>query len=161
MKASVGQKLQAGDEAPDFQLHSTEGIKALADFKGEWLVLYVYPKDDTPGCTQESCDFRDSQLNQSLAAQVLGLSGDDLASHQGFANKYRLPFPLLSDPELKVIKAYGAYGEKNFYGKLTEGILRSSFIITPQGKIAEAMYNIKVAGHVERIIKRLEELKQA
>jgi thioredoxin-dependent peroxiredoxin len=152
-------RLQAGDTAPDFQLNSTEGIKELKDFRGQWLVMYVYPKDDTPGCTQESCDFRDYQLNQSLKATVLGLSADDVASHDDFKHKYQLPFPLLSDPSYEVIKAYGAYGEKNLYGRVTEGILRSSFIITPQGHIAEAMYNVKVAGHVARITERLQHLQ--
>ena len=120
-------------------------------------MLYFYPKDDTPGCVGEACDFRDNL--EQLAVPVLGVSADDIASHQGFADKYSLSFPLLSDPESALAKRYGSYGEKNMYGKVFEGILRSSFIINPQGHIAEAMYNVNAKGHVARLAKRLQELQ--
>ena len=152
-------KLKAGDSAPDFSLPSNRGIQRLADYFGEWVVLYYYPKDATPGCTQEACDFRDLSTSAALNAQVLGISADDLSSHEDFARENDLPFPLLSDPEHEVALRYGAYGEKRNYGKTYEGILRSTFIIDPQGLIAEAMYNVKATGHAERVAKKLETLQ--
>ena len=153
-------RLRKGDQAPDFSLPSNQGLKSLGDYKGEWVVLYYYPKDATPGCTAEACDFRDLSTSASLKAQVLGVSADDLASHEGFAEEHNLPFPLLSDPEHEVALRYGAYGEKKNYGKTYEGIIRSTFIIDPQGMIAEAMYNVKATGHAERVAKRLEALQE-
>lgn len=152
-------RLAAGDVAPEFRLESTHGVQSLEDYQGQWLVLYFYPKDDTPGCTTEACDFRDNL--EQLGVPVLGVSADDIASHQGFADKYQLPFPLLSDPGAAMAKAYGSYGVKNMYGKSFEGVLRSSFIINPQGHIAEAMYNVNAKGHVARLAKRLQELQRS
>ncbi len=150
-------QLQPGDPAPDFTLESTHGPKSLREHRGEWIVLYFYPKDETPGCTTQACDFRDA--SEGLGATVLGVSPDGLASHEGFAANHDLAFPLLSDSDLSVARAYGAYGEKNVYGKVTEGLIRSTFIIDPEGTISEAMYNVKPAGHVDRVARRLEELR--
>ena len=152
-------KLQAGDRAPPFSLPSNRGVTRLEDYAGEWVVLYYYPKDATPGCTKEACDFRDLSASARLDAQVLGVSADDLASHERFAGEHSLPFPLLSDPEHEVALRYGAYGEKKNYGRAYEGIIRSTFIIDPQGRIAEAMYNVKATGHAERVAARLTALQ--
>ena len=151
-------QLQAGDRAPDFSLPSTQGTQSLADHLGRWVVLYYYPKDATPGCTKEACDFRDLSAAARLNAQVLGVSADDLDSHGRFAEENSLPFPLLSDPDHEVALRYGAYGEKKNYGKTYQGIIRSTFIIDPQGLIAEAMYNVRATGHAERVAKKLEGL---
>ena len=155
----MSNKLKAGDSAPDFSLPSNQGIKRLADYLGEWVVVYYYPKDATPGCTTEACDFRDLSVSAKLNAQVLGISADDLGSHESFAEENNLPFPLLSDPEHEVALRYGAYGEKRNYGKTYEGIIRSTFIVDPQGLVAEAMYNVKATGHAERVAKKLETLQ--
>lgn len=149
--------LQAGDQAPDFKLNSTHGEQSLEAHRGKWLVLYFYPKDHTSGCTTEACDFRDSL--PGMDATVLGVSADDLASHEKFAADYDLPFPLLSDPGNELAKTYGAYGEKKSYGKVHEGVLRSTFIINPQGRIAAAMYGVKAAGHAGRVAEKLRELQ--
>lgn len=148
---------KSGESAPDFNLPSTQGQQALEDYRGQWVVLYFYPKDDTPGCTTEACDFRDNLA--SLDAAVLGVSADDLDSHEKFRQKYELPFPLLSDEGNELAKRYGAYGEKNLYGKKSEGILRSTFIIDPEGNIAEAMVNVRSGGHVAKVAERLKQLK--
>ncbi|MDD4087972.1 MAG: thioredoxin-dependent thiol peroxidase, partial [Bacteroidales bacterium] len=122
--------LQKGDKAPDFTGNDQQGkVVSLDDFKGKKLVLYFYPKDDTPGCTKEACNLRDNYadlLDKGFA--LLGVSPDTEDSHQKFISKYELPFPLLSDPELKIIKAFGAWGEKNMYGRKYEGLLRTTFI---------------------------------
>jgi peroxiredoxin Q/BCP len=151
------ERLQAGDKAPDFTLPSTHGEQSLAAYRGRWVVLYFYPKDDTPGCTTQACDLRDHLPD--LDAVVLGVSGDDLASHEAFTRKYQLPFALLSDEGFEVAKRYGAYGEKRNFGKVYEGIIRSSFIIDPEGRIAEAKYNVKAAEHAEWVEARLEALQ--
>jgi thioredoxin-dependent peroxiredoxin len=152
-------KLQAGDKAPAFKLESTQGNLNLADYKGSWTVLYFYPKDNTPGCTTEACDFRDAL--PGMGAKVIGISPDDLSSHQKFEGDFGLPFPLASDPDHKIAEAYGVWGEKQNYGKSYMGIIRSTFIISPKGQIAEAMYNVKADGHVERVQERLEALQQS
>ena len=151
--------LSAGDAAPQFSLESNQGSKSLEDLRGEWTVLYFYPKDNTPGCTQEACDFRDAV--PGMGAQVLGVSADDLSSHADFASDHSLPFPLLSDPNNEVAKAYGAYGERfsPSAGKTVEGVLRSTFIIDPEGKVAEAMYKVNHDGHAEKVGERIKELK--
>jgi peroxiredoxin Q/BCP len=151
------ERLQAGDQAPDFTLPSTQGEQSLAAYRGRWVVLYFYPKDDTPGCTTQACELRDHL--PGLDAVVLGVSGDDLASHAAFERKYQLPFPLLSDAGFEVAKRYGAYGEKQTFGKVYRGIIRSSFIIDPEGRIAEAKYNVKAQGHAQWVVERLEALQ--
>lgn len=152
-------KLNAGDKAPDFTLPSTEGETALAKSKGNWTVLYFYPKDDTPGCTAEACDFRDAL--PGMNASVIGVSPDDTVSHEAFIEKYSLSFPLAADEDHAVAEAYGAWGEKKNYGKVYEGLIRSTFIINPEGVIAEAMYNVKATGHVARVRSKLEALQSA
>jgi len=154
-------RLQEGEKAPNFKLPSTKGTLQLKDFKGEWLVLYFYPKDDTPGCTKEACDFRDLQANAGMDAKVVGVSADDLDSHEKFQEKYELSFPLLVDNDNELAKTYAAYGEKKLYGKVVVGLIRSTFIIDPKGEIAKAMYNVKATGHGERVAKILKELQDS
>lgn len=129
--------IQEGKAAPAFSLTDGDGKKvSLADFAGKHLILYFYPRDDTPGCTKEACGFRDGWKDlQKLGAVVLGVSADDAESHKKFAAKYKLPFPLLSDPDRKVMTTYGAYGEKMMYGKKTIGVIRSTVWIGPDGKV--------------------------
>lgn len=151
--------LRAGDKAPVFRLGSNQGTQSLDDYSGEWTVLYFYPKDNTPGCTKEACDFRDAM--PGMGAKVLGVSADDLTSHEGFAAEYSLPFPLLSDPGGAVAKSYGSYGEKTMpNGRTYEGVLRSTFIIDPEGNVAEAIYNVDHDGHAQQVGERLKDLQQ-
>jgi peroxiredoxin Q/BCP len=129
--------IEEGKASPNFILEDTHGNKvALKDFKGRHVILYFYPKDDTPGCTKEACGFRDlwSEI-QELGAVVLGVSSDTGESHQKFSDKYKLPFTLLSDPDKKVMKEYGAWGEKSMYGKKTVGVIRSTVWIGRDGKV--------------------------
>lgn len=129
--------IEEGKAAPAFTLTDAGGKKvSLADFKGQDVVVYFYPKDDTPGCTKEACGFRDSwQLLEKKGVVVIGISPDDAASHAKFIDKYALPFILLSDPERKVMEKYGAYGEKMMYGKKTTGVIRSTVLIGADGKV--------------------------
>lgn len=129
--------IQEGKPAPDFTLTDAAGKPvSLRDFAGKDVILYFYPKDDTPGCTKEACGFRDSWKELSKAGVVvLGVSADNGASHQKFIKKYKLPFPLLSDPDRKVMQDYGAYGEKMMYGKKTTGVIRSTVWIGPDGRV--------------------------
>lgn len=147
--------LQKGDKAPDFTGKNQQGkVVSLDDFKGKKLVLYFYPKDDTPGCTKEACNLRDNYadlLDKGFA--LLGVSPDTEDSHQKFISKYELPFPLLSDPELKIIKAFGAWGEKNMYGRKYEGLLRTTFIINEEGIIEKVIRKVKTDDHANQILK--------
>ena len=129
--------LQTGEPAPPFALHDAAGRRlALDDLAGKHVVLYFYPKDDTPGCTKEACGFRDAWHDlQALGAVVLGVSPDSADSHTRFAEKYRLPFPLLSDPDKRVMEAYGAWGEKTLYGRKTTGVIRSTVWVGPDGLV--------------------------
>ena len=149
-------KLSAGDAAPNFKLESTRGTQTLKDYAGRWLVLYFYPKDATPGCTTEACDFRDAL--PGMDADVIGVSPDSLVSHAKFEEAHALPFPLIADENHALAEAYGAWGEKKNYGKTYVGLIRSTFIIDPNGNVAEAMYNVKATGHAERVRKRLAAL---
>jgi len=149
-------ELRSGDPAPTFSGASTDGPLSLSDFAGEWLVLYFYPADFTPGCTTEACDFRDAM--PGLGAKVLGVSPDPVEKHASFAAEHGLPFPLLADEDHAVAEAYGAYGTKKLYGKEVTGIIRSTFLIAPDGTVADAMRNVRAKGHAERVAKRLEEL---
>jgi len=152
-------KLKAGDPAPDFRLPSTAGDLSLSDFRGEWVVLYFYPKDSTPGCTTQACDLRDSL--ESLDARVIGVSPDSLESHEKFIAANSLNFPLASDADHAVAEKYGAWGEKTIFGNTVEGIIRSTFIIDPEGNIAVPMYNVRASGHAGRVRDRLQELRSA
>ena len=152
--------LKTGDKAPGFRLWSNQGAKSLDDYGGEWTVVYFYPKDNTPGCTKEACDFRDAM--PGMGAKVLGVSADDVTSHEGFAAEHSLPFPLLSDPGGEVAKSYGSYGEKTMPdGRTYEGVTRSTFIIDPAGIVAEAMYSVNPDGHAEAVGERLRDLQKA
>lgn len=146
-----------GDPAPDFSKPSTDGVQRLADYRGRWLVLYFYPKDETPGCTAEACDFRDAL--PALDAAVLGVSPDSLESHERFRDNHGLPFPLIADEDHALAEAYGAWGEKTNYGRTYEGVIRSTFLIDPEGRVAEAYVDVRATGHVERVAKRLAELR--
>ena len=148
-------KLQTGDIAPAFSLPSTEGTVSLEDHRGEWTVLYFYPKDNTPGCTTQACDLRDSL--GSLDATVIGVSPDDLESHEKFKADHGLNFPLVTDADNELAKAYGAWGKKTIFGNEVTGIIRSTFIIDPQGKIAAALYNVNAKGHAQKVASLLEQ----
>jgi thioredoxin-dependent peroxiredoxin len=144
--------------APTFQLQDQDGKRhSLKDYQGKYLVLYFYPKDDTPGCTKEACDFRDQIGSlRELGAEVLGVSGDDTASHEKFAGKFGLNFPLLADDGAAIAKIYGAYGQKNMFGKTFDGILRKTFLIDPNGKIIKSWDQVSVEGHVEQVTTALQ-----
>jgi peroxiredoxin Q/BCP len=145
--------LQTGDKAPDFSLEDHEGKTwNLADLRGQKVVLYFYPTDGTPGCTAEACDFRDSWTHfQKAGYVVLGVSPQGRDSHERFAQKYTLNFPLLMDEDHTVAEAYDAWGEKKNYGKTYVGLKRSTFVIDEDGSISEAQYNVKAKGHVARL----------
>jgi len=136
-----------GKKAPDFELAGSDGkTHRLADYKGKTMVLYFYPRDSTPGCTKEACGFRDDyKALQKQGAVVLGVSKDSVSSHQGFIDKFKLPFVLLSDPDTKVMKAYGAWGEKMMYGKPVTGTIRSTVVIGPDGKVQRHWATVKKA----------------
>ncbi len=153
--------VEEGSKAPAFTLASDSGSKVkLADLKGKPVVLYFYPKDDTPGCTKEACAFRDRKAELAkLGATVLGVSADDVASHVKFRDKYELNFPLLADTDHKIAEAYGAWREKNMYGKKSMGIQRSTFLIDAEGKIAKVWKRVQVDGHDEQVIEPLKALK--
>ncbi len=152
--------LKPGDMAPPFSLPSTAGeTLSLEDFAPRPLVLYFYPKDDTPGCTTEACDFRDHMARlASAGAAVLGVSRDSLRAHAGFRARHDLPFHLLSDADSAVARSYGAYGEKKMYGKVGQGTIRSTFLIDGEGRIAAAWSPVKVRGHVDQVLAALDAL---
>lgn len=149
--------LKPGDAAPEIGLRDQHGKEwRLADLKGRKTILYFYPTDDTPGCTTQACDFRDSSAPLGAAGyQVLGVSPQDEASHTRFADKHALNFPLLVDADHSVAEAYGAWGQKKNYGRTYEGLIRSTFVIDEEGRIASASYNVKARGHVERLRQEL------
>jgi peroxiredoxin Q/BCP len=150
-------RLQPGDEAPDFTLPTDSGDQLhLADLRGHPVVLYAYPAAMTPGCTKQACDFRDSLA--SLAAhgyRVVGISPDSPAKLAKFREHDALTFPLVSDADKAVLTAYGAYGEKQLYGRTVTGVIRSTFVIDPQGRIERALYNVKATGHVAKLRREL------
>ncbi|HKA23380.1 MAG TPA: thioredoxin-dependent thiol peroxidase [Candidatus Eisenbacteria bacterium] len=151
--------VEIGKPAPEFTLNANGGESvSLSDFLGKTVVLYFYPKDDTPGCTKEACDFRDSwEQITDAGAVVLGVSGDSVPSHDKFRKKYSLPFTLLSDPQHKVSEAYGAWTQKTLYGRSSLGIERSTFVIGPDGKTKAIFRKVKVDGHIDEVLKAVEE----
>ena len=153
--------IEPGQKAPSFTLSDDQGKKVkLADFQGKPVVLYFYPKDDTPGCTKEACAFRDRQAELStLGAVVLGVSPDDVASHQKFRDKFQLNFPLLADESHLLAEKYGAWREKNMYGKKSMGVQRSTFLIDGEGKIAKVWKRVQVDGHDAEVLTALKELQ--
>jgi peroxiredoxin Q/BCP len=152
-----------GTPIPPFALQDDQGTPVTAkDLKGRWTVLYAYPKDSTPGCTTEACDFRDNLARvQALGAQVYGLSRDSLKSHVNFITKQSLPFHLLSDPECTLLKPLGAFGKKLMYGKEVEGIIRSTFLVDPKGIVRHVWPKVSVKGHVDAVIDTLKSLQGA
>lgn len=150
-------KLHPGDPFPEFSLPDASGtLHSLAQYGGKYVVLYAYPKDDTPGCTKEACDFRDNAVLKAHGAVVLGISADDADSHRKFAEKFSLPFPLLSDRDAEFLKSIGTYGEKNMYGKVTQGIKRQTFLIGPDGKLVKSWLAVKVDGHADAVAEAIE-----
>nr|AYM52452.1 ahpC/TSA family protein [Corallococcus sp.] len=149
---------QAGDKAPGFSLPDQSGATvSLSQFKGRHVVLYFYPKDATPGCTTEACDFRDEHSALVKAgAVVLGVSPDSVASHQKFATKQGLPFSLLADPDHALADAYGVWGEKSLYGRKFMGLIRATFLIGPDAKVVRVWPKVKVAGHVAEVLSTLQ-----
>jgi peroxiredoxin Q/BCP len=147
-----------GEPAPDFSLVSdSDETVRLSDFRGKRLVLYFYPKDDTPGCTAEACEFRDAyDTYRERGIEILGVSPDDVTSHQKFKSKYELPFTLLADPDHATAERYGVWGERKFAGKKYMGINRSTFLIDEDGNVARAMRGIKPAGHAAKVLDELQ-----
>ena len=158
----MGDWIEAGEKAPAFTLTADDGSKVrLSDLKGGPVVVYFYPRDDTPGCTREACAFRDQKAGlKKLGATVLGISTDSTASHEKFRDKYELNFPLLSDPGHAVAEKYGAWREKNMYGKKSMGIQRSTFLIDADGKVAKVWKAVKVDGHDEQVVAALKALAE-
>jgi len=153
-------KLRPGDAAPEFKLPDQRGnLVSLADFSGQKLLIYFYPKADTPGCTRQACSLRDAREElRDLGLAVVGISPDQPARQQKFDDKHNLAFPLLSDPDHRVAEAYGAWGEKTLYGKKSLGIIRSSFLIDAAGKIVAAWYGVKPEDTVPKALKALKPL---
>ncbi|MBL8825821.1 MAG: thioredoxin-dependent thiol peroxidase [Planctomycetaceae bacterium] len=157
----MGDWLEVGQKAPDFTLLADDGSKVkLKDLQGNFVLLYFYPRDDTPGCTKEACAFRDrSKELAKLGVKVLGVSTDDVASHVKFRDKFELNFPLLADVEHKVAEKYGAWREKNMYGKKSMGVQRSTYLIGPDGVIARVWPKVQVDGHDADTIEAVKALK--
>jgi peroxiredoxin Q/BCP len=149
--------LQKGQAAPDFELASDSGERVrLSDLRGQPVVLYFYPADDTPGCTAQACDLRDVYGDfRKRGAVVLGVSPDDEASHARFKEKYSLPFTLLADPEHRIAEDYGVWVERNRYGRKSMGIKRSTFVIDADGNVEAALYGVKPEGHADRVLEAL------
>jgi peroxiredoxin Q/BCP len=160
MAKKVELSLKVGDVAPAFELPATDGsVVQLSDLVGKHVILYFYPKDDTPGCTKEACAFRDqSEAFKKLGAVVLGVSTDSSASHAKFRDKYSLNFPLLADESHEVSEKYGAWREKNMYGKKSMGIQRSTYLIDAKGKVARVWKKVSVDGHDAAVLEALQEL---
>jgi len=154
-------KLTPGQAAPQFSAETAAGDPlSLSAFRGKWVILYFYPRDNTPGCTRQACAFRDSHKDFVEAdAVVIGCSTDSNASHAGFATRYELPFYLVSDADHKIAEAYGAWQEKNMYGKKSWGVVRSTFLIDPAGIITHVWPRVKVDGHIPKVLEALRRAK--
>jgi peroxiredoxin Q/BCP len=152
--------IKVGDKAPSFKLKNQDGKTiSLSDLKGKPIVLYFYPKDDTSGCTKEACNFRDEFPKfGKMKAEIIGISADSIESHKKFAEKYKLPFNLLSDVKKEVIEKYGVWQEKSMYGKKYMGIVRTTFIIDASGKIGKIFPKVKVDNHNKEVMEALKEL---
>lgn len=153
--------LEEGTKAPEFKGITGEGKEVtLDDLKGKWTVLYFYPKDNTPGCTKEACSFRDFNKDiQDMGAQVFGVSPDSEESHKNFKEKHDLNFPLIADPDKDILEKFDAYGEKTMFGKTKMGVIRTTYIIDPEGEIQAKWSNVKVNGHTEKVLEKLKKLK--
>ncbi len=157
----VMEPLEPNMKAPDFTLPDQDGREhSLSDYRGQWVLLYFYPKDDTPGCTKEACSIRDAFPHfESLNIKVLGVSADPVESHKEFAEKHHLPFTLLADPHKKAINHYGVWGKRSFMGREYEGTLRSSFLIDPTGTIEKIYVDVKPEKHAEEVLDDLKRLE--
>lgn len=146
-----------GEPAPDFTLEDQDGRPlSLSTLRGEPVILYFYPKDDTPGCTKQACAFRDARDDYAKAgARVIGISPDSVASHRKFVEKFGLPFTLLADPERKVCELYGVWQEKNMYGRKSMGVVRTTFVIDASGKVRRVFPRVKVDGHAGKVLEAL------
>lgn len=153
-------QIAVGSKAPEFSLFDQNNKEhELADYKGQWVLLYFYPKDDTTGCTKEACGIRDSFPNfKKMQAVVLGVSIDGVESHARFVKKYKLPFTLLADTEKKVVNSYGVWAEKSMYGRKYMGTLRTSFLIDPEGNIAKIYQKVKPEQHADEVLQDIEQL---
>ena len=151
--------IKEGGQAPDFNVRDTDGNEVrLSDFRGRKVVLYFYPKDDTPGCTKQACSIRDSYSEfEERGIKVLGVSLDDQASHRKFADKYELPFTLLSDTDHAVADAYGVYGEKEFMGKKYMGVDRKTFLIDEQGRLKKILNKVNVEEHADEVLEAFDD----
>lgn len=153
--------LKIGDRAPEFRLNDQKGQEhTLAEAKGKWVLIYFYPKDDTPGCTKEACQLRDNfPAFRKLGVEVFGVSVDSVKSHEKFVTKYELPFILLADDQKEMVQAYGVWGERSFIGHKYMGTSRTSFLIDPEGKIAKIYESVKPAKHAEEVLSDLKTLQ--
>jgi peroxiredoxin Q/BCP len=150
-------RVEPGDPAPPFTLPDQDGKEvSLADFSGRRLIVYFYPADDTPGCTKEACQFNDNLAAfDATDVTVVGISRDDAASHSRFREKYGLRFPLLTDGDHSVMERYGAWGEKTMYGRRSVGVIRSTFLVDENGRVAKAWYNVRADGHAAKVLAEL------
>ncbi len=155
--------LKKGETAPNFSLQNTEGKPvSLDDYKGKWVIIYFYPKDNTPSCTLQALEFSNLYDEfQKLNIDIIGINGDSIEDHQKFKNKHNLKMILLSDPSKETLSAYKVWGEKQFMGKTYEGLTRSTFIINPEGCIEEAMYNVKAKDHGSRVLRNIKQIIEA
>jgi len=153
--------LKENDSAPDFTLTDQDGAPhTLSALRGMWVLVYFYPKDDTPGCTKEACTIRDNYpAFKKLGIVVLGISTDSEVSHQKFAEKYNLPFTLLADPKKEVVKKYGVFGEKKLMGKTFSGVSRTSFLVAPDGTIAKIYQKVKPERHADEVLEDLKKMR--
>ncbi|MGL4676690.1 MAG: thioredoxin-dependent thiol peroxidase [Brevinema sp.] len=152
--------LKTGDKAPLFTLSDINGNNvSLNDYQGKWVIIYFYPKDNTPGCTLQAVNFSTLyEQFQALGVDIIGINSDSIESHQTFCTKHNLKIKLLSDPQKTVLSEYKVWGEKQFMGKTYEGLIRSTFIINPEGVITEAMYNIKAKDHGTRVLRTMKQI---